>query len=163
MAKYLNKGYFIKYSKGRLNNMKIKIIVILICTLLLSATIPVLGTIKEDNKYEEQSNNLFSINIYQPVDEYIYFGGKKAFEIPYLPFAIILGKITFKVNISSILPIECVNWYVDGILEEQYTSEPYDWYWPMFSNYSGLHTVKAEAVGFFGVSSDDFVIVFKLW
>ena len=80
-----------------------------------------------------------------------------------MPFAIILGKITFSVNISSILPIKGVNWYVDGILEEQYTSEPYDWYWPMFSNYSGLHTVKAEAVGFFGVTSDDFVIVFKLW
>ena len=143
--------------------MNIKIVGILICILLVAIVIPVSGMIKENNKDIEQSKNIVTIKIIQPVDEYFYFFGKQSFEIPYLPFAIILGKITFSVNISSILPIKGVNWYVDGILEEQYTSEPYDWYWPMFSNYSGLHTVKAEAVGFFGVTSDDFVIVFKLW
>ena len=78
-----------------------------------------------------------------------------------MPFAIILGKITFRVNISSILPIKSVNWYVDGVLEEQYTSEPYDWHWTMLSSYSGFHVVKAEVVNFLGGTSDDFVIVLK--
>lgn len=141
--------------------MNKKIIGMLFCILLITTVIPVSGMIKEDNKYTEQSKNSISINIYQPIDEYIYLGGKQAFEIPYMPFAIILGKITFRVNISSILPIECVNWYVDGVLEEQYTSEPYDWHWTMVSGYSGLHVVKAEAVNFLGGTSDDFVIVVK--
>ena len=141
--------------------MNKKIIGMLFCILLIATVIPVTGSIKEENKYTEQSKNSISINIYQPIDEYIYLGGKQAFEIPFMPFAIILGKITFRVNISSILPIECVNWYVDGILEEQYTSEPYDWHWTMVSGYSGLHVVKAEVVNFLGGTSNDFVIVVK--
>lgn len=141
--------------------MNKKIIGLLVCILLIATVIPVSGIIKEDNKYTEQSKNNISINIYQPIDEYVYLGGKQAFEIPYMPFAIILGKITFRVNISSILPIECVNWYVDGVLEEQYTVEPYDWHWTMLSGYSGLHVVKAEVVNFLGGTSDDFIIVEK--
>ncbi len=141
--------------------MNKKIIGMLFCILLIATVITVTGSIKEENKYTEQSKKSISINIYQPIDEYIYLGGKQAFEIPFMPFAIILGKITFRVNISSILPIECVNWYVDGILEEQYTSEPYDWHWTMVSGYSGLHVVKAEVVNFLGGTSNDFVIVVK--
>jgi len=141
--------------------MNKKIIGMLVFILLIATIIPVSGTIKEDNKYTEQSNDSLSISIYQPFDEYVYLGGKQAFEIPYLPFAIILGKITFKVNISSILPIKSVNWYVDGILEEQYTTAPYDWHWTILSGFSGLHVVKAEAVNFLGATSDDFVIVVK--
>ena len=63
-------------------NMNIKIIGVLVCILLIATVIPVSGMIKEDNKYTEQSKNSISINIYQPTDEYVYLGGKQAFEIP---------------------------------------------------------------------------------
>jgi hypothetical protein len=142
--------------------MNKKITGIFVCMLLIAIVIPVSGMINEDNKYTEQSNLRLAIKIEQPVDEYVYLFGKQAFEIPYMPFAIILGKIAFRVNISNIIiPIVCVNWYVDGNLTQKYTSEPYDWNMTMVSGFSGLHTVRAEVVNFLGGTADDYVIVVK--
>lgn len=141
--------------------MKKEIIGILICMLLIATAIPVLGTIKEEAPHVEQSNLSLSIEITAPVEGDIYFMGNFLVNLPFLSRAWILGKITFTVNVVSELQIECVDWYVDGTQEAQFTSQPYDWTPPMPSGFPGKHEIRVEVIDFQSNKADDTVLIIK--
>lgn len=142
--------------------MNKKVVGIFVCTLLIATSMPALGDIKEDTKPSEQSKLIISIDIMEPEAGWIYIMGNPVFHIASLSMAVILGPITFKVNLTHDLPIECVDWYVDGIQEEQFTGSQYYWNWPMISAFPGLHDVKVEVIDYQSNTDDDFVQVIKI-
>ena len=57
----------------------------------------------------------------------VYFGDKKI--LPF-PSPLCLGKITIESSVQSMtFPIERVEFYVDDVLQETITAEPYSWTW----------------------------------
>ena len=49
------------------------------------------------------------------------------------------------------------------ILNEQYTSSPYDWTWSFFSGFPGFHEVKAEVIDHQSNTASDSVKVIKIF
>jgi hypothetical protein len=138
-----------------------KILGIIVILLLITVTLPTLGTVINEQPTEQQLS--ISIEIIDPQVGLVYIGGVPRQGLPFLSRAFIIGPITFQVNINSTLPIECVDWYVDGTFEEQYTSSPYDWSWSFFSGFPGFHEVKAEVIDHQSNSASDSVKVIKIF
>jgi hypothetical protein len=142
--------------------MKTKIIGIFVIMLLIATTLPTVGTMIKYEQPEEHQLSIY-IEIVDPQAGWLYVGGNPIQQFAFLSRAFILGPITFQVNINSTLPIECVDWYVDGTQEEQYTSSPYDWYWGFVSGFPGMHNVEVEVIDHQSNSASDSVKVFKIF
>ncbi|UCF13072.1 MAG: hypothetical protein JSW06_02145 [Thermoplasmatales archaeon] len=142
--------------------MKKKIVGIFVCMLMIAAALPAVGTTDNYEKPTESQLSIF-IEIIEPKEGWVYIGGTPRWNLPFLSRAFILGQITFKVDINSTELIECVDWYVDGIQEEQYTSPPYDWSWGFFSGFPLVHKVVVEVIDHIGGRSTDSVMVFKIF
>lgn len=142
--------------------MKKKIVGIFVCMLMIAAALPAVGSMDNYEQPKESQLSL-SIEIVEPKEGWLYIGGSPILNLPFLSRAFIFGQIIFKVGINSTELIECVDWYVDGTQEEQYTSPPYDWSWGFFSGFPLVHKVMVEVIDYNGNRASDSVMVFKIF
>lgn len=95
-----------------------------------------------------------SINIIHP-DNGLYIFNKKIFPLPFLESPIMFGKFTVEINVSSEPEgyLYSVEFLLDDVSLGVIKNPPYEW--EISTRLIGVHTIKAEAHGYFGEKAND--------
>ena len=133
--------------------MEKKTVSFLICFLLVTPVFQMIEYHSKDtqtwlNPYEEEwldekqcEKNLFNVEIVKPIQGYLYLNDKQMF--PLFLFTLVIGPITFKVNVSGTENINKVDFYIDGELKHTDYYSPFSW--ECYEVLSFIHTLKVTA------------------
>ena len=104
-------------------------------------------------------NNYVQIGIVHPRSGYLYINDREILPLPFNT-TITIGKITLTADVRCGLPIQKVEFYIDGNLKFSDENLPYEWLWNEMTY--GLHTVTMVAYDVLGTTAIDEIKVWTL-